>query len=204
MFCIGWGGYPCMFLKTKMCINCNPLFIRSNQIISYMVISNNYYLLSWINDGRVYKKWYYLHLQVWFWQAPSFPRISLTKGYFIDQHSVIRGSLINQSKGKIVSNRNFLHLWGWMIPEKKGKTPECPQLHSTLWSWGSNIRGELSAWRFQMITFSALLASCAWNPPVTGEFPAQRPVARSFDVFFDMRLNKRLSKQWWDWWFETS
>ena len=30
---------------------------------------------------------------------------------------------------------------------------------------------------------------------VTGEFPAQRPVTRSFDVFFDLRLSKRLSKQ---------
>ena len=41
------------------------------------------------------------------------------------------------------------------------------------------------------------------NSPVTGEFPAQRPVTRSFDVFFDLRLNKRLSKQSCDWWFET-
>ena len=39
--------------------------------------------------------------------------------------------------------------------------------------------------------------------PVTGEFPAQRPVTRSFGVFFDLRLNKRLSKQCWCWWFET-
>ena len=31
--------------------------------------------------------------------------------------------------------------------------------------------------------------------PVTNEFPAQRPVTRNFDVFFDLRLNKRLSKQ---------
>ena len=35
-----------------------------------------------------------------------------------------------------------------------------------------------------------------------GEFPAQRPVTRSFGAFFDMRLNKRLSKQSWGWWFE--
>ena len=35
------------------------------------------------------------------------------------------------------------------------------------------------------------------------KFPSQRPVTRSFDVFFDLRLNKRLSKQSWDWWFET-
>ena len=37
----------------------------------------------------------------------------------------------------------------------------------------------------------------------SGEFPAQRPVTRSFDVFFDLRLNKRLSKQSWGWWLET-
>ena len=37
-----------------------------------------------------------------------------------------------------------------------------------------------------------------------GEFPAQRPVTRSLDVFFDLRLNKRLSKQPRGWWFETS
>ena len=37
----------------------------------------------------------------------------------------------------------------------------------------------------------------------SGEFPTQRPVTRSFDVFFDLRLNKRLSKQPWGWWFET-
>ena len=54
-----------------------------------------------------------------------------------------------------------------------------------------------------METFSALLAICAGNSPVTGEFPAQRPVTRSFDVFFDLRLNKRLTKQSWGWWFET-
>ena len=36
-----------------------------------------------------------------------------------------------------------------------------------------------------------------------GEFPTQRPVTRSFDVFFDLRLRKRLSKQPWGWWFET-
>ena len=54
-----------------------------------------------------------------------------------------------------------------------------------------------------METFSALLAICAGNSPVTGEFPAQRLVTRSFDVFFDLRLNKRLSKQSRGWWFET-
>ena len=54
-----------------------------------------------------------------------------------------------------------------------------------------------------METFPALLAICAWNSPVNGELPAQRPVTRSFDVFFDPRLNKRLSKQSWGWWYDT-
>ena len=50
-------------------------------------------------------------------------------------------------------------------------------------------------WRHQMETFSALLAICAGNSPVPGEFPTQRPVTPSFDVSFDLRRNKRLNKQ---------
>ena len=58
-------------------------------------------------------------------------------------------------------------------------------------------------WRHQMETFSALLAICAGNSPVTGEFSAQRPVTRSCDVFFDLHLKTRLSKQSRGWWFGT-
>ena len=59
-------------------------------------------------------------------------------------------------------------------------------------------------WRHQMEAFSALLALCEGNHPlVTGGFPLQRPVMRSFDVFFDLRMNKWLSKQSRRRWFET-
>ena len=58
-------------------------------------------------------------------------------------------------------------------------------------------------WRHQMETTSALLAFCAGNSPVTGEFPLQRPVTQNFDVFFDLRLTIRFSKQSKRWWFET-
>ena len=57
-------------------------------------------------------------------------------------------------------------------------------------------------WRHHMETFSALLAICVGNLPVTGEFPAQRPMTRSFGVFLDLRLYQRLSKQSLGWWFE--
>ena len=54
-----------------------------------------------------------------------------------------------------------------------------------------------------MERFSALLAIYAGNSPVPGEFPAQRQVTRSFDAFFDLHPNQRLSKHSWGWWFET-
>ena len=83
---------------------------------------------------------------------------------------------------------------------------------SSLMSWyasGSHVailllgNPQVTWWRHQMETFSALLAICVGNPPVSGEFPAQRPVTRSFDVFFDLCPNKRLGKQSWGWWFDT-
>ena len=68
---------------------------------------------------------------------------------------------------------------------------------------GTSCTNIKSWWRHRMEIFSALLAICAGNSPVTGEFPTQRPVTRSFDVYFDLRPNKQLSKQSWGWWFET-
>ena len=66
----------------------------------------------------------------------------------------------------------------------------------------------LTWWRHQIESFCALLALCAGNLPVPGKFPStgefhpQRPMRRSFEVFFNLCLNKRLSKQSWGWWFE--
>ena len=72
-----------------------------------------------------------------------------------------------------------------------------------LWEWQHDTPTNEPWWRHQMETFSALLAIYAGNSLVPGEFPAQRPVTRSFDVFFDLHPNKRLNKQWCGWWFET-
>ena len=58
-------------------------------------------------------------------------------------------------------------------------------------------------WRHQMKLFSALLALCAGISPVTGEFPSQGPVTRTFDAFCDLHLNKQLSKQSRRWWLDT-
>ena len=65
------------------------------------------------------------------------------------------------------------------------------------WNMWKQCKVRITWWRNQ------ILALCAGNSPVSSEFPAQRLVMRSFDVFFDLRLNKLLSKQSWVWWFET-
>ena len=75
----------------------------------------------------------------------------------------------------------------------------CHVNHPGAWEMWYLLHDDLIKWKH----FLALLALCVGNSPVTGEFPAQRPVIRSFGVFFDLHLNKRLSKQSRRWWFET-
>ena len=75
--------------------------------------------------------------------------------------------------------------------------PEAPEPHKShkvdgITTEKITYNKTISWWHHQMETFSALLAICAGNSLVPGEFPTQRPVTRSFDVFFDLRLNKRL------------
>ena len=49
--------------------------------------------------------------------------------------------------------------------------------------------------RYQMEKCSVLLVACEGIPLFAGGFPSQRPVTRSFDVFFDVRLNIKLGKE---------
>ena len=58
-------------------------------------------------------------------------------------------------------------------------------------------------WRHQMEAFSALLALCEGNPPVTSGFPSHRLVTRNFDVFFDLLLDQRLHKHSRHRWLKT-
>ena len=91
-----------------------------------------------------------------------------------------------------IANFDFAHHAVTIQRFRSNKRPH-PVVKSGLVPW----------WRHQTETFSALLAICAGNSSVIGEFQVQRPVTQGFDVYFDLRLNKRLSKQWWGWWFET-
>ena len=105
---------------------------------------------------------------------------------------------------ELMSNRQDFH-----FSSSKQSEPVLVKYLSRTWSFRRDYRywpvscPVITWWRHQMETFSALLALCVGNSPVNGEFPSQRQVTRSFDVFFDLCLNKRFSKRSWGWWFET-
>ena len=89
------------------------------------------------------------------------------------------------------------------VSQRLGSSSNYHSCNSIDWTHCGLSKCLPSWWRHQMEPFSALLAICAGNSPVPGEFPTQRPVTRSFDIYFDLHPNKRLSKQSWGWWFET-
>ena len=76
------------------------------------------------------------------------------------------------------------------------------------YSWDFDRKGEGGLWWYSKMTSSNGNIFRVTDPlcgefTAPGEFSAQRPVTRIFDVFIDLCLNKRLSKQPWGWWFET-
>ena len=117
--------------------------------------------------------------------------------------SIIAGHWWGVSCWKVLSWKKMIHVSHIVHTmavddlEKEGARESAPMVST---KFSQNIL--TSWWHYQIGTFSALLAICVGNSPVNGEFPTQRPVMRSFDVFFDLCLNKRWTKQWWGQWFE--
>ena len=145
-----------------------------------------------------------LSKQSWFWwfETPSRPlwrhchsiiSIHRQRGWVPPKMKAFKKFKISNDNGYIMYNTSQKCAHGLCLVMFYVQTDFTGTIHVFLTAW----------WRHQMETFSALLAICARNSPVPGEFPTQRPVTRTFDVFFDLRPNKRLSKQWWGWWFET-
>ena len=72
---------------------------------------------------------------------------------------------------------------------------------SHIWHFAILARSMMTSSNGNIFRFTGPLYG---NSPVTSEFPSQWLVTRNFDVFFDLCLNKRLSKQSRRRWFETS
>ena len=109
-----------------------------------------------------------------------------------------------------IFNRNKLYLPWWRHDMKNDFRITSPLWGESHW-WPVDLPHRepverwylfCSWWRNQVETFSALLALCAGDLPVNSPHKGQWRGA--FGVFFDLHLNKRLSKQSWGWWFETS
>ena len=111
----------------------------------------------------------------------------ISKDTFEISHKVLNPFIAKLQGVKSLENYDILELW-----------------HLTSYWDGSLV---VIRWDSMMTSSNGnifrVMAICAGNSPLPGEFPAQKPVTRNFDVFFDLRLNKRLSKQSWGWWFET-
>ena len=139
--------------------------------------------------GSILLSWFY-------WLVPPMPVADKT----VILHRVPSFQTIYYSPDCQFKNEPMFKKYLWHHVMSLGMTP-CDVSRSLHWCWQRSMTPS-AWWHHQMETFSMSLAICAGNSPLTSEFPAQRPVMRSFDVFFDLHLNKRLSKQWWSWWFE--
>ena len=109
------------------------------------------------------------------------------------------------SRCEIVGRRvifiwSLIHGSSWSGLIKVGPGLTVPTEYNSFWTTDLVY---MTWWRHEMETFPALLVLCAGNSLVTDEFHSQRPVTRNFDVFFDLCMNKWLSKQSWGWCFET-
>ena len=113
--------------------------------------------------------------------------------------------LTNRGRVTYICASTLGHHWfkRWFVACSASLVNNCQWILDLITTIFKDLLSFYAGWRHQMETFSALLALCEGNPSVTGGFPSQRPVTRSFDVFFCARLNKRLSKQSRCWWFET-
>ena len=119
-------------------------------------------------------------------------RLTLFYG-FVKAHHILYGSKESDNQNAYFYTEacytNFSAVWFVIQTHRRSQTPS---------AWWLPPRW----WRNKLETFSALLALCEGNTSVTSGSPSQRPVTRSFDVFFDLHLTKRLCKQSRCRWFE--
>ena len=167
--------------------------------IKVIVMNRDFVLLTWFNCNDHGRDTYLDQLKSMSWNYLFFPKLQRLHSWSLGMDmefnltlhtgcynlSMLETNLIRVSKNIPVHHlyqQFFRHYWTFLWTRYQSLPP-----------W----------WRHQMETVSALLAICAGNSPIPDEFRAQRPVTRGFDIFFDLRPDKRLSEQSWGWWLET-
>ena len=89
--------------------------------------------------------------------------------------------------------KKFWEISHWKILVLENTENSWPCLPSSCSHWTMDM---MTSWNGNIFRVTVPLCGEFTGP---GEFPTQRPVTRSFDDFFDLRLNKWLSKQLWGW-----
>ena len=135
---------------------------------------NRRQVIIWINDGLIY----------WCIYAPlSLDQLKwcllIVVCVWCQLKSANSFEILRTKRERVSSVQDFKSLYGLRNKPQKG---DSVRFHS---------KTGFSSYGLSLVPFSALLASSAGNSPVSGEFSTQRPVTRSFAVFFDLRLNKR-------------
>ena len=165
--------------------------------------------MSW-NTGQInpagfqsLKCMYYIHVIMiikWFWLDLTWHNIKRAS----DDKSMSLSRVIHCSfRGTWESNMTWKFSGLVFIPFTPKFIIFTPNHCTTLSRSYVRLKRIVSRWRHQMETFSALLTLSEGNHQSPVDIRPQRPVTCSFDVFFDLRLNKRGSKKSRSWWFEA-
>ena len=137
------------------------------------------------------------------WTGATNPTISLTRYWLLTALSqiIIRALIVSSAKcrsSKIAYWELHRAAVVHTVPPRHfhSYSPENKAL------WIAVDHDDVIRWK-HFSRYSGLLALSVGNSPVTSELPSQRPLTRSIAVFFDLLLNKGLSKQWMRRWFQA-
>ena len=125
-------------------------------------------------------------------------KILYNKGKHSTLHSDVNSSIIHHCNAAFPSSVPFIQRLLWLYIFRNF----CAGTVNVLWPNQAIPNASVRMMTSSNGTVFRVTGPLCGELTGPGEFPAQRPVTQSFDVFFYLRLNKRLSKQPWGWWFE--
>ena len=125
------------------------------------------------------------------------------------EHSPFTTHKVMMSSAQTIETINEIRLWiamemwdQWAMDDVKPRLPQGTRIRRSHHHRGRlEINRMMESWECMMTSSNGNIFCVTGH--LCGEFTTQRPVTRSFDIFFDLHHNKRLSKQSWGWWFAT-
>ena len=202
----GWRSHLALVIHIFVAVNSDALA----QASEFWIESRQVVFLCWTNNKQninVPYYWPFVRGMNW-WLTSGFPSQRTSKAKPFQVHDVIMKTkhaktfyLSYEIYHYETNKSSFCEILviAW-LPSRQPVakiSSICPHFHHT--------HDDVIKWKHFPRYWPFVRGIHRWpgNSPVNGEFPTQRPVTRSFDVFFDLHPNERLSKQSWGWWVET-